>query len=389
MCDSNSKRPGLIRYLGLLVFCILVPGVALEAQPPGGVRLKDLARLATETDNAVVGYGIITGLAGTGDTARNTATLQSVRNMLLRFGVNVPADKVRTRNAAAVMVTATLPAYAQRGDKLDVNVTSLGDARSLVGGTLMLTPLAMADSDIYAFAQGPVSVGGFSYDLNGNLIQKNHPTAAYITSGATVDRSVQTVIIDASRSILYKLHEPDFETANRIVQSLTALLGEGQVKALDAARVQVSVPAAQAVDIVPFLTRVEGVEVVPDTPARVVVNERTGTVVSGGNVVISPITITHGNLNVAISTEFFVSQPLIVGSAVVDSDLSGIGTQVVPETTVEVTEELPLSVALPPGSKVADLVTALNKVKATSRDIITILQGIKRAGALHAELVIQ
>ncbi len=363
--------------------------VAVPAEQEGSVRIKDLARLATLKDNALVGYGIVTGLAGTGDSGRNAATLQSVRNMLLRFGVNVQPDKVRTRNAAAVMVTATLPPYAQAGDKLDVNVTSLGDARSLLGGTLMQTPLAMADRDVYALAQGPLSVGGFSYDLNGNLIQKNHPTAAHIPGGATVDRSTDTLIFDDSGIVQYKLNEPDFETADRIVAALDKVLGNGKARAVDAARVEVKVPETERADFVGFLTRVESTEVVPDAPARVVVNERTGTVVSGGNVVISPITVTHGNLTVAISTEFMVSQPFGVGNAIVRSDFPEVRTEVVPQTSIEVKEDTPVSVSLPQGTRVADLVAALNKVKVSSRDVITIFQGIKRAGALHAELVIQ
>lgn len=354
-----------------------------------GVRIGDLARLASVKDNAIVGYGIVTGLAGTGDSIRNAATLQSVRNMLLRFGVNVRADSLRARNSAAVMVTATLPPYSESGDKLDVNVTSMGDARSLLGGTLVLTPLAMSDRRIYAMAQGPVSVGGYSYDLNSNLVQKNHPTAAHIPNGATVTRDLATAIVEPSGTVLYKLYEPNFETANRIVEKLNAEMGSGVAKARDAARFEVSVPEEMRNDIVRFLTYVERTVVVPATPARVVVNERTGMVVSGGNVVISPVTITHGNLSVAINTEFFVSQPFVFDNRPIGGGASSVRTQVVPKTTMAVTEPSPVSVTLPEGSKVEDLVTALNKVKATSRDIITILQGIKRAGALHAELVIQ
>lgn len=354
-----------------------------------GVRIGDLARLAALKDSALVGYGIVTGLAGTGDSPRNVATMQSVHNMLLRFGVNVDAEKMRSRNSAAVMVTTTLPPYSQPGDKLDINVTSIGDARSLLGGTLMLTPLAMDDRDIYALAQGPLSVGGFSYDLNGNLVQKNHPTAAHIPGGATVNQLMETPVLNDSGVVLYKLFEPNFETANRIVDSLNIVMGSAYARARDAARVEIFVPEEKRPDIVRFLSLVEKTEVIPHAPARVVVNERTGTVVSGGNVVISPITVTHGNLNVAISTDYLVSQPLIVGNEFTRSDLSTVSTQVVPQTTVEVKEQEPVSVNLPQGAKVAELVGVLNKIKASSRDTITILQGIKRAGALHAELVIQ
>jgi flagellar P-ring protein FlgI len=349
-----------------------------------GVRIKDLCRLAGSKDQALVGYGIITGLAGTGDSARSAATMQSIKNILLRFGVNVPVDVVRSRNAAAVMIAATLPPYAQVGDKLDINVTSLGDARSLVGGTLLLTPLRVADQTIYALAQGPVSVGGFSYDMNGNIVQKNHPTAAQIPGGATVERSVTNVIMDEAGFIQYNLNDPDFATANRIADSLLMVLGPGSARAIDAARVRVKVPDQQRQDLVRFITRIEGMLIRPDNRARIVVNERTGTVISGGNVNISPVTITHGDLNVMVTTELLVSQPFMVKNLGPD-----VRTQVVPDTTIEVKEEDPINVSLPNESSVAELVAALNKVHATSRDIITILQGIKRAGALHAELIIQ
>jgi len=381
-----------MRYL-LCVFlgicCLFATQVVAQTEDDNAVRLKDLARLATVKDNALVGYGIVTGLAGTGDSSRNEATLKSVHNMLLRFGVQVDTDKVRARNSAAVMVTATLPPYSSPGDKLDVNVTSIGDARSLVGGTLMMTPLAMADRDIYALAQGSLSVGGFSYDLNGNLVQKNHPTAAHIPNGATVNRPVETVIADSSGAVFYKLYDPDFETANRVVDSINAVLGSASARAMNPALIQIKIPEIKRNEIVRFLTVVERTEVVPDLPSRVVVNERTGMVVSGSKVVISPVTVTHGNLSVAINTDYSVSQPFGIGNVFVDSDLSNVGTQVIPHTSVEVTEKEPVSVSLPQGAKVGDLVAALNKVKASSRDIITILQGVKSAGALHAELIIQ
>lgn len=381
----NRKLPV---FVSICLSVALMTPVSWSATD-GAVRIKDLARLANVQDTPLVGYGIVTGLAGTGDSRRNAATMQSMRNMLLRFGVNVSAESLRSRNSAVVMITSTLPAYSQSGDKLDVNVTSMGDARSLVGGTLMMAPLAISDSDIYAVAQGPLSVGGFSYGLNGNLVQKNHPTAAYIPDGAIVERALQTSIMDDRGIVSYKLYEPDFTTADRIANAIAQKLGAGRAKAVDAARIEIQVPENQRNQIVRFLTQVEGTSLVPDTPARVVVNERTGTVVSGGDVTISPITIAHGNLNVAISTEFSVSQPFGVSNVIVDSSFSEVRTQVIPQTEIEVDEVSPMTVTLPTGSNVADLVTALNKVRATSRDVITILQGIKRAGALHAELVIQ
>lgn len=374
-----------MRYVFLFLVLLATGGnAAWAAMDPDGIRVKELARLAGAKDNALVGYGLVTGLAGTGDSVRSASTLQSIKNVLLRFGVNVPVDDVRSRNVAGVMVTSTLPPYAQPGDKLDVNVTSLGDARSLVGGTLLLTHLTGSDQVLYALSQGPVSVGGFSYDLNGNLVQKNHPTAAHIPSGATVERAVDTQMVDEAGAVQYVLYDPDFATASRIATSINRAVGQSQAKALDAARIRVSVPPESRDDLVAFLTSVESARVTPDQPARVVVNERTGTVVAGGDVQISPVTITHGDLNVNIKTEFIVSQPQFVFRAGPD-----VRTQVVPQTTIEVEEEDPIGVNLPNGSTVAELVTALNKVKATSRDVITILQGIKRAGALHAELVVQ
>ena len=355
------------------------------AQEPGdGIRIRELARLAGAKENSLVGYGLVTGLARTGDSSRSEATLQSIRNTLLRYGVNVPLDMVRSRNAAGVMVTTTLPAYAQLGDKIDVNVTSMGDARSLVGGTLLLTHLIGADQQVYALAQGPVSVGGFSYDLNGNLVQKNHPTAASIPDGATVEKHVPTQMLSNTGSIRYVLHEPSFATANRVANSINALPGGGYAKALDAAVIEIALPPEVQTNLVAYLTQVEDARVTPVFPSRVVVNERTGTVVSGGNVQISPVTITHGDLNVSIRTEFLVSQPSFVFRTG-----PGVRSVVVPDTTIDVEEEDPIDLNLPNGSTVAELVSALNKVKATSRDVITILQGIKRAGALHAELIVQ
>jgi flagellar P-ring protein precursor FlgI len=370
--------------IGLLLVFSLSPAAAQERSADDsallssavGVRIKELARLAGAKENALVGYGLVTGLSGTGDSSRSAATTQSIRNMLLRFGINVPVDTVRSRNVAGVMITATLPPYAQPGDKLDANITSLGDARSLLGGTLLLTHLMGSDSAVYALAQGPISVGGFSYDLNG--------TAATLPGGATVERGVNSPMIDESGNIQYVLYDADLATAKRIADSINDILGPGHAHALDAARVRIELLGQSRDDLVTALTRIEETRVVPDYPARVVVNERTGTVVSGGNVRISPVTITHGDINVTISTEFIVSQPSFVFRTG-----PGVRTVVVPDTKIEVEEEELVGVNLPNSSTVAELVTALNQVKATSRDVITILQNIRAAGALHAELLIQ
>ena len=384
------------RTISALLILAFGVGTVLAQEPVGtdtqyrnsaafaGVRIKELVRLADAKENALVGYGLVTGLAGTGDSSRSAATTQSIRNMLLRFGVNVPAGTVRTRNTAGVMITATLPPYAQPGDKLDANITSLGDARSLLGGTLLLTHLVGPNNEVYALAQGPISVGGFSFDLNGNLVQKNHPTAGTLAGGATVERSPRSPLLYANGTIQYVLHDPDIATAKRIADSINDTLGGRYAHALDAARIWIKRPGRSRSQIMSDLTAIEETRVIPDTPARVVINERTGTVVAGGNVRISPITITHGDLNVTISTEFIVSQPSFVFRTG-----PGVRSVVVPDTTIDVEEEELIGVNLPNSSTVAELVTALNQVKATSRDVITILQNIRTAGALHADLIVQ
>jgi flagellar P-ring protein precursor FlgI len=283
------------------------------------------------------------------------------------------------------MISAILPPFVRSGDKIDVNVTSIGDARSLVGGTLMLSSLVGPDDKVYALAQGPVSVGGFSYDLNGNLIQKNHPTSASIPDGAIIEKSITTEILNQNGEIEFVLQDPDFATADRIVNALNSEFGSGIARAADAGRVELRVPGTFSDNLVGFVTRVQSIKVMPDHSPRVVVNERTGTIVSGGDVVLGNVSITHGDIKVAISTENIVSQPIFVKQVAG----SGIKTEVVPKTTIDVDEVGPISVALPKGTTINDLVMALNKLKASSRDIITIIQAIKRAGALHAELIIQ
>lgn len=347
-------------------------------------RIKQLCRLSSVRDNSLVGYGLVTGLAGTGDTARTAATFQSMSNVLEKFGVIVSPREIRGRNVAAVMIVATLPPFARSGDKMDVNITSLGDARSLVGGTLLRTHLKGPDGKVYALAQGPVSVGGFSYDLNGNVIQKNHPTAAYISGGAVVEKTVDTELMDGHNEIEYVLFDPDFTTANRIADSINDDFSVQLAKALDAGRIKIKVPPRLRDNVVRFITEIENIRVEPDRLARVVVNERTGTVVAGGNVTVSDVSITHGDLKLIINTEYDVSQPSFVYRSGDD-----VRTEVVPKTTIEATEEQPMTVNITGSTTVADLVSALNKVKATSRDVITILQTIKRAGGLHAELIIQ
>ena len=369
----------------LLLALALTASQAFAAATAGETRLKDLSRPRDERPNALVGYGLVTGLAGTGDNPTNRLTGQTISNLLQNMGVNIPQQSLRSRNVAAVMVTGSLRRYAQSGDLVDVNVTSIGDARSLVGGTLLMTPMKAANGQVFALAQGALSVGGYKYDLNGNVVQKNHPTAGNIPNGATVEQGVPARAAAFGPSVEYVLYDPDLLTVTRIVEAINGAYGGGRARVLDPGRYEVTLNEADRSRAYEFLARVESLAIAPDQRARVVVNERTGTVVSGGDVRISQTTISHGDLVVAITTDYTVSQPTVFGR----SSSPSISTVVVPNTRIDVTEKDPVAVSLPTDTTVAELVTALNRVKASSRDVITVLQGLKTAGALHAELVIQ
>jgi flagellar P-ring protein FlgI len=371
------------RLLALCACAAALSPLAAPAQHKEEVRIKDLGRIDGWRENQLVGYGIVTGLAGTGDSARSRATRQSIANLLSQFELYVPNDQIQSRNVAAVMVIAKLPAFSSEGDKLDVTITSIGDARSLLGGALLLTPMKGPDNVVHALAQGPLSVGGYKYDLNGNVVQKNHPTVGVIPGGATVEVPVATNVLTGGNRLSFILAEPDYTTATRIAESLNARVGPGTIaRAADASRVDITVPDAERDRVVDFMMRIENVAVEPDRRARVVVNERTGSVVSGGNVRISSVTVSHGELKVSITTDYLVSQPFLVRAT------PGARTEVVPRTRIEV-QEAESGGVVEASDTVADLVRALNRIKTHPRDMISILQGIKAAGALHAELIIQ
>jgi flagellar P-ring protein precursor FlgI len=353
----------------------------------GAIRLKELARIEGARDNDIVGYGIVVGLAGTGDSSRSKATMQSITNTLAQFGINVLAEDINSRNVASVIVTAKLPPFAQPGDAIDVNVSSLGDARSLVGGTLLMTPLKAVNDRVYALAQGQVSVGGFKFDFNGNVVQKNHPTVGMIPGGASVEQSTIADLVSPEGTINVILNSPDFTTANRVKQALNVRFGDDRATALHAGKISLRIPQGNF-DLVDIITSIEGVELTPDRIAKVVINERTGTVVSGGNVRIDDVTISHGEIKVIISTEYSVSQPDF-GNFNRVGPSPGVRSIVVPNTTIDVTETVAAAVDLPSGTSISDLITALRQIKTSTRDVITILQGIKTAGALHAQLIIQ
>ena len=349
-----------------------------------GVRIKDLARVKGIRDNALVGYGIVIGLAGTGDSSRTKSTFQSIANTLVRFGVSVDKNDIQSRNVASVMVTANLPAFAEIGENFDIHVSSIGDAKSLVGGTLLLTPLSAPNSKTYALAQGQLTVGGYKYDAFGNVVQKNHPTVGIVTKGATVEKDTVTEYFkDGKFSLL--LNEADFTTAHRIVSSLTQNFPSVEVEAVNAGKITVKPNQELSRNqLTQLLSYVENISVVPDIKAKVVVNERTGTVVSGGNVQISAVSISHGNLKLEIDTQYIVSQPHSLFRP-----SRNVSTEVVPQTDIRVEEEKAKSLSLKNGTTVVDLIDSLKAINLSTRDTITVLQAIKQAGALHAELVIQ
>jgi len=367
----------------LLLLMLAALGGAPHAA--GDVRIKDLARFEGVRDDAILGYGLVVGLPGTGDSQRNLATLQSVSNMLREFGVQVPALSVSSRNVAAVMVTATLPGVLRIGDRLDATVSSIGDARSLAGGTLLHTPLIGTDRQAYATAQGSLAVGGYRFEQNGNVEQKNFPTAGTVLDGAIAERPISPQLANLDGTLDLILNEPDYTTAARVAERINTALAQTAAAAVESGRIRLRVPDPSDAGLVRLIAAVENLAVEPDVRARVVVNERTGTIVSGGNVWLSAVTVTQGDIKVSITQDYIVSQPY--GGFVRPS--REIRTAIVPQTSVRVQEPGTASVTLKQGATISDLVNALRAIKASSREVIAVLQGIKRAGALHAELVVQ
>lgn len=366
----------------LLVVIGLLLGTGLAARE-APMRVKDLGKVQGWRENVLVGTGIVSGLAGTGDSPANRATRQALSNVLSQFNLTVPPEQVNSRNVAVVIVTASLPVFARAGDTLDVTVTSTGDARSLLGGNLLLTGLRAPNGRVFALAQGALSVGGHRYDANGNVVQKNHPTAGSIPNGATVEVGMAGSQPLHPTVVTFVLHEPDYTTASRIATAINAQLGAGLAKARDASGIEIAVPDALQQETVAFLARLENVAVEPDRRARVVINERTGTVVTGGDVRISRVAISHGDLKISIATQNTASQPAYLGRTG-----PGVGTVVVSNTQVEVEEATGVGFLAGAGT-VADLVQSLARMKTSTRDIISILRAIKTAGALHGELVVQ
>ena len=338
-------------------------------------RIKDVASIEGIRDNQLVGYGIVVGLNGTGDSQQTTFPAQTLAATLLRMGVSVPATSIRVQNLAAVFVEATLPPFAQPGTKIDVTVSSAGDARSLEGGLLLMTPLYGADGKIYAQAQGPLVVGGYSINTNGNVKQVNQPNTARVPFGGMVERGVPLDIEGQSHFSLL-LNDADFRSAEAMAQAINHQLGREAARALDSRRVDLAVKPGE--DVPEFLAVVESIEVPVFPRAKVVVNERTGTVVIGGTVVLQPVSILHGGLEVNVVSDFEVSQPSPFSS--------GGTTQVVQQTRINAMDKPVNRIELKQGATVDDLVRSLQTIGATARDVISILQAMKAAGALEAEI---
>ncbi|GAB4237660.1 MAG: flagellar basal body P-ring protein FlgI [Acidobacteriota bacterium] len=341
-------------------------------------RLKDIARIQGVRPNQLIGYGLVVGLDGTGDSRQTRFTTQTLSNLLQLEGIVVDPRSIQVSNTAAVMVTAELPPFARIGSRIDVTVSSIGDAESLQGGVLLMTPLRAANGQVYAVAQGPVSIGGFAARTATASVQKNQPTAGRIPGGALVERELGFEL-QGKPALRWILDQDDFTTARRAAETINAKLGMEAARALDSRTIEVVVPSAYRDRVVDFVADLENETLEVDHVSKVVLNEKTGTIVFGGDVRIAPVTIVHGSLTVQIGTEFQISQPQPFAQG---------ETVVVPEQTVEVQEGPGETVTVPEGSSIEDVVRALHSIGATPRDILAIIQAIKAAGALQSELEI-
>lgn len=370
--------PGWFRQsLSLLAALIMMLGPLV--QPAAAIRLKDIANFKGVRPNQLIGNGLVVGLNGTGDGTNVDFNVQELANMLSHLGINADREKMKVKNIASVAVTALLPPFARVGSRIDVVVSSMGDAKSLQGGTLLLTPLKGVDQQVYALAQGPVSVGGFSASGQaGGGVTKNHPTAGRVAGGATVEKEIPLDLLEKENFTL-SLHEADFTTSQRAVAAINKALHGNYALSRDGGTVNVKLPPQYKGRVVPLLASLENLEIIPDSVAKVVLDERNGTVVMGSNVRISTVAIAHGNLMVRIKEKPRVSQPL---------PFSEGETTVLPDSTVTVQEGENRLMVLPEGVSIGQVVQALNAIGVTPRDLIAILQAIKAAGALQAELEI-
>jgi flagellar P-ring protein FlgI len=383
---------------------IVALGLFLIASQAWGVRLKDITAFRGIRSNALIGYGLVVGLNGTGDGSNTEFTIRSIVNMLERMGMHIDKERiqqVKVKNVAAVTVTANLPPFSRVGSRIDVTVSSLGDATGLQGGTLLMTPLKGADQQVYALAQGAIVTGGFSVSgASGSGVQKNHPTVGMISKGATIEREVP-VLLEGKQELTLCLFNPDFTTAEKVKETINRFMGGDHSRCLDSGTIRIRVPDASHSQVAELISAIEKLDVTPDTVAKVILNEKTGTIVLGEKVRISTVAVAHGNLNIQINESLNVSQPnpfapesprgtkgVIAPPKAGTVVVPGGATVVTPESDVSVKEEKRQMVVIPTGVDLGEVVRALNAMGVTPRDLISILQSIKAAGALQADLEI-
>lgn len=374
-----GQRKMLLRspFWSLLFIVCLLSSVLCSLSFVYAERIKDIASFEGVRENQLIGYGLVVGLDGSGD--KGLATSQSIANMLQRLGVTAAPNDIKSKNAASVIVTAKLPPFPKPGTRVDAVVSTIGDAKSLQGGTLLLTPLKGPDGRVYALAQGQVSIGGFRGGEGGATIQKNHLTVGRVPEGVLIEVDPKFKLISGDEIRIF-LHRPDFTTASEIVKRINDNIGYGSASTIDSSSVRLRIPYDYKDKVVEFLTLVEGIDVSIDVPAKVVINERTGTIVIGDNVKISPVAIAHGSLTIEIKTEYEVSQPLPFAP-------EGAETVVIPQREVAIKEQ-EASLVEVSGVTLSEIIRALNALGVTPRDLISILQALKAAGALRAEIEI-
>lgn len=374
MISGNKTNQGTAKLAAALLFLFVA---VMFSTPAEAVRLKDIASFSGVRSNELVGYGLVVGLSGTGDGTNSAFTTTSMVNMLEKMGVRVDRSAIKPKNVAAVMVTTKMPVSSKPGSQLDVTVSSIGDADSLLGGVLLMTPMKGIDGQIYALAQGSLTLGGYSAGGEAATASKNFVTVGRIPNGATVERAVNFKFNNQNK-ITINLEISDFGTAMQVMNSVNGAIGGGFAKATDASTVEIAVPRQFRGNIVPLMASLENLEVSPDAKAKVVVDEKTGTIVLGRSVRLSKVAVAHGNLQVVVAESADVSQPGPFAP-------SSAETVVTPETDVDVQEDNN-RLMLVEGATLQELVDGLNAIGATPRDLISILRTMKAAGALHAEL---
>ena len=380
-----TRRPGLCGLAAILLLALLGPSATrandepAPAPPLHVARLKDITTVEGIRDNQLIGYGLVVGLNNTGDKQQTIFSIQTLGNMLQRMGVNIKSqlNNIQVRNIAAVFVTADIPPFARPGMKMDVTVSSIGDAKSLAGGTLIFTPLTAPDGQVYAVAQGPLIIGGYSAGSAQNSKVVNHPTVGRIPEGALIERDT-SVDLTKFKSLNLLLRDADFDAARDVALAINKELGSSAAHAIDSRRIEIPDLTTNGSDVQALMARIGDLTIHIKPPAKVVVNERTGTIVMGGNVTISACSILHGNLAIQVTTEFQVSQPAPLSK--------GGQTVVVPQTNVQAQETPVQVVQLKEGATVEELIRGLQTIGASARDIVAILQSIKAAGSLNADL---